>query len=78
MLCMAASCGPLYNGYTTLYAGKPMEKSYDERSLLQYDSVDIIVSTRWMSMIAGGWAVNVYLGLENHSAVPVNNSADER
>lgn len=68
---MAATCSPAYISYNVLYDGGLIMKNSDERYKLPYDSLDIIVSSRYVSYAGGVWGVEVYLGLENHHKVPV-------
>jgi len=68
---MAATCSPAYISYNILYDGGLMMKNYDERYKLTNDSLDIIVSSRYVSYVGGQWGVEVYLGLENHHKVPL-------
>lgn len=68
---MAATCSPAYISYNMSYDGNLIMKNYDERYRLPYDSLAIIVSSRYVSYVGGIWGVEVYLGLENHHKVPV-------
>ena len=68
---MSSTCSPLYVGYVVRYNGNLMEKNYDERYKLRYDSLDVIFDSRYVSYPGGHWGLEVYLGLENHHTIPV-------